>query len=153
MSSMGLVTQIYNFIVVSGLVNLIHSFINKDDLWMRLKRWYIYYYRQNTDTVYTKFQISLNKEFELPEFNLVYKYSDYLVTLYTALFYAYLVPIGVPTICIIFVVQYWIDKFTLFKRSSLRNHFSFDLSIYVRRMFESSIFVFALGNLIFSYYL
>ena len=76
-----------------------------------------------------------------------------MVTLYTALFYAYLVPIGIPTLIIIFCIQYWIDKFTLFKRCSLKNHFSYDLSIYVRRIFESSILVFALGNLIFSYYI
>jgi len=76
-----------------------------------------------------------------------------LVTLYTTLFYAYLVPIGVPTLIIIFCVQYWIDKFSLFKRCSLKNHFSYNLSIYVRRIFESSILMFALGNFIFSYYL
>lgn len=42
LSSTGLVTQIYNFIVVSGLINLINSFINIEDLWARLKRWFIY---------------------------------------------------------------------------------------------------------------
>ncbi len=46
MSSTGLVTQIYNLIVVSGLINLIHAFINKDDILARIKRWYIYSHRQ-----------------------------------------------------------------------------------------------------------
>lgn len=64
MSSTGLVTQIYNLIVVSGLINLIHVFINKDDLIARLKRWFIYSYRQqDTDEVFTRFQITLNYEF------------------------------------------------------------------------------------------
>jgi len=84
---------------------------------------------------------------------MVYKYSDYLVILYTALFYAYLVPIGIPTLLVIFAVQYWIDKFTLFKRSSVKNFFSYNLSLYVRRIFESSLLIFALGNLVFGYYL
>ncbi len=62
LTSTGLNTQIYNFIVVSGLFNLLNSFINKDDIIMRIKRWYIYYYRQSyEDTIYTKFQISLNR--------------------------------------------------------------------------------------------
>ena len=60
LSSTGLVNQIYNFIVVSGLINLAHAFINKDDLLARIKRWFIYSYRQSNDQVFTKFQISLN---------------------------------------------------------------------------------------------
>jgi len=61
MTPTGLVTQIYNFIVVSGLINLIDSFINKHDIWARIKRWFIYSYRQSNDQVFTKFQISLNQ--------------------------------------------------------------------------------------------
>jgi hypothetical protein len=84
---------------------------------------------------------------------MVYRYADYIVTLYTALFYSYLVPIAIPTLIVIFFFQYWIDKFTLFKRSSVKSRFSYNLSLYIRKMFESSLFIFALGNLVFSYYL
>lgn len=89
----------------------------------------------------------------MPEFDFTSRYSFYLVTLYTALFYSYLVPVGVPIVCIVFFIQYWIDKWTLFRRSSLKYHFGFFLSNETCKILESSVFVFALGNLIFSTYL
>lgn len=46
LTSTGLVTQIFNFIVVSGLTNLISEFINTNDIWLRVKRWFIYTLRQ-----------------------------------------------------------------------------------------------------------
>lgn len=46
LTSTGLVTQIFNFIVVSGLTNLIGEFINLNDIWLRVKRWFIYTLRQ-----------------------------------------------------------------------------------------------------------
>ena len=152
MGPTGLVSQIYNFFVISGLINVGHSFINRDDLWMKLRRWYLYTRnRSKSDYVESKYQISLNRQFELPQFSMTNKYCDYLITLYTALFYAYLVPIVIPTVALIFFLQYWVDKFTLFKRSSLKNNFNFNLSIYVSKLFESSILIFCLGNLIFSF--
>lgn len=49
-------------------------------------------------------------------------------------------------------MQYWVDKFILFRRSSTKFHFGFTLAKYTSKLFESSIFFLALGNLIFSNY-
>jgi hypothetical protein len=81
------------------------------------------------------------------------RYAYYLLQLYTACFYSYLVPITMPVILVIFFIQYWIDKFNLFKRSSLKFVFNFSLSRYVSRIYETSLFIFAAGNFIFSLYL
>ena len=81
------------------------------------------------------------------------RYAYYLLQLYTACFYSYLVPITMPVIMLIFFINYWIDKFNLFKRSSLRFAFNFSLNRYISKVFETSLLIFAGGNFIFSLYL
>lgn len=80
------------------------------------------------------------------------KYSDYLVTLYTAFFYSYLIPVTLILLIIIFFLQYWIDKYTLFRRSSLRFHYDFNLLFKIYKFFECSIIALGLGNILFSLY-
>jgi hypothetical protein len=81
------------------------------------------------------------------------KYSDYLVTLYTVFFYSYLVPIASLIMLILFFLQFWVDKVTLLRRSSLKFHFDQKLSNKIYRFFECSILALALGNMVFSLYL
>ena len=72
--------------------------------------------------------------------------------IYTVFFYSYLVPIGVPAAIVILIFQYWVDKYTLFRKSSLKFHYGFNLSIYTSKLFETSILALGLGNFIFSIY-
>lgn len=51
---------------------------------------------------------------------------------------------------IIFVAQYWVDKYNLFQRFSCPVDFNYRLSRLTLKAFECSVFVFALGNLLFS---
>jgi hypothetical protein len=66
------------------------------------------------------------------------------------MFYNYLVPIGVPVTAIIFVVQYWIDKYQLFYLSSQYYQLNYFLSRMILKFFEGSLLIFTIGNLIFS---
>lgn len=52
---------------------------------------------------------------------------------------------------LLFSVEYLIDKMNLFCRTSLKDDFNFDMTRVATKLFESSVFVFALGNLIFSW--
>jgi hypothetical protein len=65
------------------------------------------------------------------------------------MFYAYLVPVGVLAVTVIFGVQYWIDKIKLFKLSSEYHEINYQLSRVILKMFEGSVLAFALGNLLF----
>jgi hypothetical protein len=73
-----------------------------------------------------------------------------LLQIYTALFYSYLIPVGVPVVAIIFIFQFWIDKFNMFKTRSQYCKIDYSLSRSVLKLFEGSLLVFALGNLLFS---
>lgn len=55
-----------------------------------------------------------------------------------------------PIVIVGIFIQYWIVKNILFRRSSLYHTFNFNLTRSIRKIFESSIFVFALGNFLFS---
>lgn len=65
------------------------------------------YYR-GVDKEVPEFQINLNKAYEYVEFDIAQRYSYYIIQIFTASFYAYLVPIGIPVLVVVFFVQYWI---------------------------------------------
>ena len=80
-------------------------------------------------------------------------YAFYIMMTLTVSFYAYLIPIVTPMAIVIFAIKYWVDKFNLFKRSCLKYNFNFELTRNIVRIFESSIFVYAVGWVIFSFYI
>lgn len=65
-------------------------------------------------------------------------------------FYAYIVPMATPIVIIIFFIQYWIDKYNLFRRFSLPVSFNFALSRIVFKIFRLSLLAFAVGNFLFA---
>ena len=79
--------------------------------------------------------MNLNKKYEYPEFDLSERYSYYIVQLYTTIFYAHLVPAGSVTLFVIFIFQYWVDKFNLFQRSSLFYELNFSLTRKILKFF------------------
>lgn len=96
------------------------------------------------------FQLDLNKEIEKVEFDVVDRYSYYILQIYACSFYSYLAPIATPCLIVTFLAQYWIDKLNLLKRSTCKNQMDFALSRTMLKIFETSLFVFAAGNFIFS---
>lgn len=78
------------------------------------------------------------------------RYSYYILQVFTCSFYSYLTPLAVlclfPTLC----AQYWIDKYNLFRRCSLKHEIDFELSRAILKIFECSLLLFAVGNLLFS---
>lgn len=121
MTSAGLIVQVSFLFIFSGLINIAMNAVNIP-YWMRkFNLWWKYRYltfKGKKDLNIPTFQIKLNKDFELPIFDMATKYSYYLLQIYTCMFYNYLVPIGVPVTALIFLIQYWIDKIQLFYFSS-----------------------------------
>ena len=148
LSAAGLVYQVSSLITTSGVINIISNLLNTDAILRKLTLWW--YYKGKGDKI-NEFQVHLNQKFQHPEFDISFRYSYYLLQLWTVSFYAYVVPIGVPSMAVIFFFQYWVDKFNLFRRSSLFYQIHFSLSAYIVRMAEFSIFLFAVGMNLFSY--
>jgi hypothetical protein len=153
MTSAGLIVQASSLILTSGFINIGMNILNIPFLMRKVKLWWKYRYygfkgKQNLEV--PTFQVKLNKDFELPVFDMAYKYSYYLLQIYTCMFYNYLIPIGVPATAIIFTIQYWIDKYQLFKVSSQYYEMNYFLTRTILKIFEGSLLIFTIGNLIFS---
>jgi len=86
---------------------------------------------------------------ERPEFDLVGKYSYYIVQLLTVSFYAPLSPVVVPALAFIFIVQYFIDKLILFNRSSIPVKVSFRMTDCTLFLAECSLLSFLVGWILF----
>lgn len=86
----------------------------------------------------------------MPVFDMAGRYSYYLVRVYTCLYYSYLVPLGVLGTVVIFGFQYWIDKIKMIKFSSEYFEMNYFLSRTILKLFEASLLIFAVGNLLFS---
>lgn len=63
-------------------------------------------------------QIRLNKEFEHPKFGIAENYAFYIMITFTISFYGFLVPLATPIAIVIFFLEYWVDKYNLFRRSA-----------------------------------
>ncbi len=63
--------------------------------------------------------MQLNEEMELPQFDFSQRYAFYIGYLYLASFHSMLVPFASILLALIFGLQYWVDKWIIFKRSSM----------------------------------
>lgn len=115
LDSNGLVTKVTSLIVVSGFISIAMNLLNTDALIKKAMNWWNF--RNKPDL--NLFQIQLNEKYIDPEFNFADRYSYYIMMWYIGAFYSYIAPIGIAALIVIFFLQYWVDKFNLFKRSSL----------------------------------
>jgi hypothetical protein len=64
-------------------------------------------------------------------------------------FYAVMVPSGVGILVLIFIIQYWIDKYNLFNKCSIPIDFDFYLTRIIFKFFEASLLIFTVGCFVF----
>ena len=74
-------------------------------------------------------------------------YSFYIVYTFVVAFYGFVVPFATPIVIIIFFLQYWVDKYNLFKRFSSPAPFGVDLIRLILKCFEFSLLFFTIGFL------
>lgn len=72
-------------------------------------------------------------------------YSFYIVYTFVVAFYGFVVPFVTPIVIVIFFLQYWVDKYNLFKRFSSPAPFGLDLISLIIKSFEVSMLFFAAG--------
>ena len=70
-----------------------------------------------------------------------------------ASFYSFIAPLLAPILIAIFVLQYWIDKWNIFRRYSCSVRYSFEFVELLIKMFELSIVLFAVAHLIWNSYI
>lgn len=66
---------------------------------------------------------------------------------FLVLFYSLLVPIAVPITLILFIMQYWLDKYNLFRRLSSPVDLGYMLVSLILNIFKWYVLVLSVGNL------
>ena len=75
-------------------------------------------------------------------------YAFYIVFTFVVAFYGFLTPMATPVLIAIFAIQYWVDKYNLFKRYSCPVDFGADLIKKIFNMFEVSLLISVVGHFI-----
>ena len=73
---------------------------------------------QNPSQPSATLQQHYNKQHQKPAFPISERYAYYLSILYLSVFYSYINPLCSTVTILIFFVHYWIDKYSVLKRSS-----------------------------------
>lgn len=137
----GMVNKINSLIVVSGAINIAFQIV--------LPSYTIPYFlnkrKYTDDKPVNMFQIQLNQTIENPPFPYAQNYSFYIIYCYVVCWYGFLFPIGTIFLIIIFIIEFWVDKYNLFRRYSNPVAFGQDLVRLVTTAFQFSLFLFALG--------
>jgi hypothetical protein len=141
LSTYGLVTKINSLVLVSGFISVV---------WQVLLPTYTITAFLNArnytpDRPINLFQIQLNAILEKPSFSYAQSYSFYIIYTYVVAWYGFLVPMATPILFVYFILQYWVDKYNLFRRFSTPVPFGQDLVTLVNRSFEFNLFMFAVG--------
>lgn len=141
LGTFGLVSKVTSLVVISGFISVaMQVFIPKNVVMGLINRW-----KYPEDKPVNLFQLQLNQMMQHPEFNYAAMYSFYIVFTYVVSFYGFLVPTATPILIIIFFIQYWVDKYNLFRRFSSSTPFGQDLIRIILKSFEVSLLLFVAG--------
>ncbi|KAL4489888.1 hypothetical protein ABPG72_010787 [Tetrahymena utriculariae] len=99
-----------------------------------------------------KTQSELNQLFENPQFQIQERYAQILMTMFTTAFYSPIVPMSLFWSLIGLILQYWVDKYNLIHRSSVKNNMSAELSIEMTEHLEYFLPIQSISALIFYQY-
>ena len=141
LSTYGIVAKIKSLIVISGIISVLWTVFQP---FMTLAN-FLNKRKYTDDKPINLFQIQLNQILEHPPFSFSAGYSFYIIYFYVTCWYGFMLPIGSAILVVIFILQYWVDKYNVFRRFSNPVAFGQDLVRLVIRSFEFSLFVFALG--------
>mmetsp|Transcript_20033 Transcript_20033/g.17108 ORF Transcript_20033/g.17108 Transcript_20033/m.17108 type:complete len:229 (+) Transcript_20033:1599-2285(+) len=96
-----------------------------------------------------KIQSEVNSMFELPAFNLSYKYASLIKNMLVCSFYASAMPIAIVIQFVALALQYWADKISLLRTTALPVAMGKEISDAMIEQLEYFAFFFAIGQLIF----
>lgn len=108
-------------------------------------------YKYKSDKPIKLFQIQLNQALQRSQFNYAVMYSFYIVFTFVVSFYGFIVPAATGIMLVIFFLQYWVDKYNLFRRYSSPVDFGADLIRRIFKMFEFNVLFFAAGYFFWSF--
>jgi c-di-AMP phosphodiesterase-like protein len=86
---------------------------------------------------------------ELPEYNIGKRYAEIIEMVWFTYFYASLIPIGAILSLIGASLFYWIDKYNLLRKSSVKQTISEDFSMRALIMLDLTLILKPVGEIVF----
>lgn len=133
-------SKVESLIIFPGIVRIAVNFVNAKYLF---KKFQFEIYSKNN------FQIEFNKLYERPDFDLVGRYTYYIVQILTVSFYAPLSPMIMPALACILPAVYYVDRLILINKSSQPPRVSFRVTDWVQFLCECSMLSFMIGWILF----
>ena len=93
----------------------------------------------------------MNLAFEYPEYLISDKYSDIINTMWVTFLYAPLIPIVLPFSLVYIILTYYIEKYTIMRRSTVKDVLSRNISIEMIEYLEFIIIFYSIGNFLFEW--
>lgn len=94
-------------------------------------------------------QNQANKIMEFPEYNIGKRYAEIIEMVWFTYFYASLIPIGALLALIGASLFYWVDKYNLLRKSSVKQTISEDFSMKALIMLDLTLVLKPVGELVF----
>jgi hypothetical protein len=94
-------------------------------------------------------QKEANELMELPEYNIGKRYAEIMEMVWFTYFYASLIPVGALLALIGIGLFYWVDKYNLLRKSSVKQNISGDLSMKALIMLDFTLILKPVGEIVF----
>ncbi|KAL4483923.1 hypothetical protein ABPG72_013929 [Tetrahymena utriculariae] len=98
-------------------------------------------------------QEQLNNLYEYPQYNISQQYANNLKTMFMVAFYSPIIPIGIVYSMVAILLIYWVDKFNILRRKTIKFSQSAELSIEMTEMIEYILPIYSLSNALFLIYI
>lgn len=145
----GIVSTISNIMLSFMLFNTIFKIINPGYIAWKLKTWCSF---RNGPLEAPLFQDNFNVTMmELPPFETGSVYLEYLLNVYICAFFAFVAPWGCLIVAATTFISYFVDKYKITQHSTLKTHYSYEMSEEALKLFEFVPSVYILGQILFSY--
>ncbi|EAS04833.2 kinase domain protein (macronuclear) [Tetrahymena thermophila SB210] len=98
-------------------------------------------------------QEQLNTLYEYPQYNISQQYANNLKTMFMVAFYSPIIPVGILYSMVAILLMYWVDKFNILRRKTIKFSQSAELSIEMTEMIEYILPIYSLSNALFLLYI
>ncbi|CAK58393.1 unnamed protein product (macronuclear) [Paramecium tetraurelia] len=138
--------QTYVFIsnaFIPGIIQLIDA--------GTISKWLFQYLEKKKGSKSIKTQQQLHELFEKPVFDISTAYATILKNMYVVAFYASVIPLALVITCVALLVHYWVEKYNIARRRTIKYNYSSQMSIEMIEQLELVLPIYCMTNLWWEY--
>lgn len=139
----------FYFFIVNAVGNPMANLMDPDYFLMLMKKWF--YKRQSSKCLLT--QQEANDICEYPRHEIERSYADIMTMMYVTIFYSTVVPLGQIIGIVGLIFYYWVEKYIVLRRKTIKKTLSVHLSLEMTEYLEMIILIYSISSILFKYQL